>query len=74
MDREILQTMIEKFKGGPVGLNTISSALSEEEATLEDIYEPYLIQLGFLDRTARGRVVTERGYNHLGFNIPNTFI
>ncbi|MBI2638659.1 Holliday junction branch migration DNA helicase RuvB [Candidatus Peregrinibacteria bacterium] len=70
MDRMILGTMIEKFKGGPVGLNTISSALSEEEATLEDIYEPYLIQLGFLERTPRGRLVTERGYHHLGMEIP----
>lgn len=66
MDRDILRTMIEKFDGGPVGLNTISSALSEEEQTLEDIYEPYLIQLGFLERTPRGRLVTERGYEHLG--------
>lgn len=70
MDREILQTLIEKFRGGPVGLNTISSALSEEEATLEDVYEPYLIQLGFLERTSRGRMVTERGYLHLGFEAP----
>lgn len=70
MDRMILRTMAEKFKGGPVGLNTLSSALSEEEATLEDIYEPYLIQLGFLERTPRGRLVTERGYNHLGMEIP----
>lgn len=70
MDREILRTMAEKFKGGPVGLNTLSSALSEEEATLEDIYEPFLIQLGFLERTPRGRMVTEHGYNHLGMEIP----
>ncbi|MBI5413165.1 Holliday junction branch migration DNA helicase RuvB [Candidatus Peregrinibacteria bacterium] len=66
MDRDILRTMIEKFRGGPVGLNTISSALSEEEETLEDVYEPYLIQLGFLERTPRGRMVTGHGYNHLG--------
>lgn len=66
MDRDILRTVIEKFDGGPVGLNTISSALSEEEQTLEDIYEPYLIQLGFLERTPRGRLVTQRGYEHLG--------
>lgn len=64
-DREILKTIIDKFNGGPVGLNTISAAISEEEATIEDIYEPFLIQLGFLERTARGRVVTERGYKHL---------
>lgn len=70
MDRDILRTLIEKFRGGPVGLNTISSALSEEEETLEDIYEPYLIQLGFLERTPRGRMVTGRAYEHLGFEIP----
>lgn len=70
MDRDILQTLIEKFRGGPVGLNTISSALSEEEETLEDIYEPYLIQLGFLERTPRGRMVTGRAYEHLGFEVP----
>lgn len=69
MDRDILRTLIEKFKGGPVGLNTISSALSEEEETLEDIYEPYLIQLGFLERTPRGRIVTQRAYAHLGFTM-----
>lgn len=66
-DRKILRLMVEKFKGGPVGLNTISSALSEEEATIEDIYEPYLLQLGFLERTARGRLVTERAYHHLKY-------
>lgn len=70
MDRDILRTLIEKFRGGPVGLNTISSALSEEEETLEDIYEPYLIQLGFLERTPRGRMVTGRAYEHLGFEVP----
>lgn len=70
MDREILRTLIEKFNGGPVGLNTMASALSEEEETLEDIYEPYLIQLGFLERTARGRMVTDRAFNHLGLEIP----
>lgn len=72
MDREILQTVIKKFKGGPVGLNTIASALSEEEATLEDIYEPYLLQLGFLERTPRGRMVTERAFQHLGIDFPQT--
>lgn len=71
MDRDILKTMIEKFNGGPVGLNTLSSALSEEEETLEDVYEPYLLQLGFLDRTPRGRLVTNRAYEHLGFEIPS---
>lgn len=70
MDREILKTMIEKFNGGPVGLNTISSALSEEQETLEDIYEPYLIQLGLLERTPRGRMVTKNAFIHLGLSIP----
>lgn len=70
MDRDILKTVIEKFKGGPVGLNTISSALSEEEETVEEIYEPYLIQLGMLERTARGRMVTERAYQHLKIELP----
>lgn len=68
-DRSILKTIIEKFSGGPVGLNTLSSALSEEESTIEDIYEPYLIQLGFLERTPRGRVVTDRGQNHVKIKI-----
>lgn len=68
-DRSILHTIIEKFSGGPVGLNTLSSALSEEEATIEEIYEPYLIQLGFLERTPRGRVVTDRGQNHVKIKI-----
>ena len=66
IDREILGIIIEKFKGGPVGLNTLSAAISEEQATIEDIYEPFLIQSGFLERTARGRMVTERAYKHLG--------
>lgn len=65
MDREILSVMITKFKGGPVGLNTLAAAVSEEESTIEDIYEPFLIQLGFLERTSRGRIVTENAYKHL---------
>ncbi|MBI2453258.1 Holliday junction branch migration DNA helicase RuvB [Candidatus Peregrinibacteria bacterium] len=67
-DRQMLQTVIEKFQGGPVGLNTISAALSEEEGTIEDIYEPYLLKLGFIERTHRGRMITSHGYKHL--NIP----
>ena len=66
MDRRILQTIIEKFSGGPVGIGSLSVAVSEEAETIEDIYEPYLIQEGFLHRTPRGRVVTETGYAHLG--------
>ncbi len=64
-DRKILVTIIEKFNGGPVGLNAIAAAASEEIETIEDIYEPFLMQLGFLDRTSRGRVVTANGYSHL---------
>lgn len=64
-DRDILKTMIEKFGGGPVGLNTIAAALSEEQATIEEVYEPYLIQLGLLERTPRGRTVTDKAYGHL---------
>jgi len=64
-DRKILLTIIEKFNGGPVGLNTIAAATAEETETIEDIYEPYLMQIGFLDRTTRGRVVTPNAYSHL---------
>jgi Holliday junction DNA helicase RuvB len=64
-DREILKTIIDKFNGGPVGLNTIAAVLSEEQATVEEVYEPYLIQLGLLERTSRGRVVTEKAKSHL---------
>lgn len=70
IDRRILEIIIEKFKGGPVGLNTIAAAISEEMATIEDIYEPFLMQIGFLARTPRGRVVTEEAYKHLGIKIP----
>lgn len=65
-DRDILKTIINKFSGGPVGLNTISAALSEEQATVEEVYEPYLIQLGLLERTQRGRIVTDKAYKHIG--------
>ncbi len=70
-DRDILQTIIQKFGGGPVGLNTLSASLSEEMATIEEFNEPYLIQKGFLERTPRGRIVTERGYRHLGMTPPS---
>lgn len=66
MDRRILATIIEKFSGGPVGIGSLAVAVSEEVETIEDIYEPYLIQEGFLHRTPRGRVATEAGYRHLG--------
>ena len=66
IDREILTTMIEKFNGGPVGLETIAVSTGEDTATIEDVYEPYLIQSGFLARTQRGRIVTDLAYTHLG--------
>jgi Holliday junction DNA helicase RuvB len=69
-DRQILLTIIEKFNGGPVGVNAIAAATAEEIETIEDLYEPYLLQIGFLDRTKRGRVVTENAYYHLEMNYP----
>ncbi|MEA3272854.1 MAG: Holliday junction branch migration DNA helicase RuvB [Patescibacteria group bacterium] len=75
VDRVILETIIHKFSGGPVGLNTLSAATSEETDTLETIYEPFLLQLGFLNRTPRGRVATELAYKHLGLKTPkNTLL
>jgi Holliday junction DNA helicase RuvB len=65
-DREILTTMIQKFTGGPVGLDTLAASVGEDSGTIEDVYEPYLIQNGFIARTPRGRVVTEKTYKHLG--------
>ncbi len=70
LDRKILETIIEKFQGGPVGLNTIAASLSEEMETLEDVYEPFLMQCGFLQRTSRGRIATPRAYEHLGIKKP----
>ena len=69
MDRRLLLTIIEKFSGGPVGLNTLAAALAEESDAIEDIYEPFLIQLGFLDRTPRGRVATRAAYEYFGISI-----
>ncbi len=66
IDRRILMTMIAKFMGGPVGLDTLAAAIGEDSGTIEDVYEPYLIKKGFINRTPRGRVVTELGYHHLG--------
>jgi Holliday junction DNA helicase RuvB len=66
IDRRILDTIIDKFGGGPVGLDTIAAAISEDSSTIMDVYEPYLIQLGFIDRTPRGRIATKRAYEHLG--------
>ncbi|MBQ3442339.1 MAG: Holliday junction branch migration DNA helicase RuvB [Selenomonadaceae bacterium] len=69
-DRRMLDAMIKKFHGGPVGLETIAASISETRETIEDIYEPYLLQLGFIMRTPRGRVVTEAGYTHMGVAYP----
>lgn len=71
LDRQLLETLILKFKGGPVGLDTIATSLSEEPETIEDVHEPYLIQIGFLARTSRGRVATELAYRHLGLVPPD---
>ena len=72
MDGRVLRTIIEKFDGGPVGLNTIAVAVGEDAGTLEDVYEPFLIQQGFLSRTPRGRTVTPAAYRHFGFTEPTT--
>ena len=69
-DRNILLTMIEKFGGGPIGIDTLAAAIGEDSGTIEDVYEPYLVQNGFLNRTPRGRVVTEFAYHHFGINQP----
>lgn len=72
MDNKILLTIIEKFKGGPVGISTIATAVGEEAGTLEEVYEPFLIQEGFMQRTPRGREVTEKAYEHMGKNKPGS--
>ncbi|PYS67276.1 MAG: Holliday junction branch migration DNA helicase RuvB [Acidobacteria bacterium] len=71
MDRKLLLTIIEKFNGGPVGLGTLSASIHEEKDSIEEIIEPYLIQIGFLDRTPRGRLATPLAYQHFGLNLPN---
>ena len=70
LDLAILSTVVEKFGGGPVGLSTLSAAVGEETDTIEDVVEPYLLQLGFLQRTPRGRTATPRAYEHLGVTAP----
>ena len=70
IDRRLLKTLIEKFNGGPTGLNTLAAAIAEEMETIENIYEPFLLQLGFLERTPRGRRATSAAYQHLGYEIP----
>lgn len=71
MDRKLLLTVIEKFNGGPVGLESISAAMGEERITIEDVYEPYLIQEGYLQRTARGRIACAKAYEHFGLKVSN---
>lgn len=70
IDRRMLTSIIENYRGGPVGLDTLAATINEESVTLEDVYEPYLMQLGFLTRTPRGRCVTEKAYEHLGLSVP----
>ena len=69
-DRNLLLTIIQKFDGGPVGLDTLAASTSEDSETIEDVYEPYLLQLGFIARTPRGRIVTRFAYKHLGLDAP----
>lgn len=70
-DYNLLKSIIEKFNGGPVGIEAIASSIGEEQTTIEDVYEPYLLQIGFLKRTSRGRVVTDKAYEHLGIPLNN---
>jgi Holliday junction DNA helicase RuvB len=74
MDHRILRTLIEKFGGGPVGLDTLAASIQEDTGTIEDMYEPYLMQLGFIQRTSRGRMATRLAYNHLGIVPPPTLL
>ncbi|MCJ8006952.1 Holliday junction branch migration DNA helicase RuvB [Lederbergia wuyishanensis] len=71
IDHKLLKGMIEKFRGGPVGIDTIAASIGEEAATIEDVYEPYLLQIGFLQRTPRGRIVTPLVYNHFKLEVPH---
>ena len=71
MDSRILKSIIEKFEGGPVGINTIAAAVGEDASTIEEVYEPFLVQNGFLQRTPRGRVATAIAYRHFGYTPPN---
>jgi Holliday junction DNA helicase RuvB len=69
IDRKLLSAVIERFHGGPVGVNALASSIAEDRGTIEDLYEPYLIQIGFLQRTPRGRVATRVAYEHLGYPV-----
>lgn len=73
MDRRVLQVVIENFNGGPVGIKSLASSIGEDKGTLEDLYEPFLVQAGFLIRTSRGRVATKKAYEHLGYSIKQGF-
>ena len=70
IDHRMLRSIIDNYRGGPVGLETLAATINEEAVTLEDVYEPYLMQLGFLTRTPRGRCVTPKAYQHLGLSVP----
>jgi Holliday junction DNA helicase RuvB len=72
MDAKLLRVIIEKFEGGPVGLTTIAAAVGEDAGTIEDVYEPFLVQQGFLQRTPRGRMATGHAYRHLGYEPPRS--
>ena len=72
LDRKMLSTIIQYYNGGPVGLETLAATVGEEAITLEDMYEPYLMQIGFLNRTPRGRCVTQLAYKHLGIEMPQS--
>ena len=72
MDGHVLKTLIEKFEGGPVGLNSLAVAMGEDPTTLEEVYEPFLIMEGFLQRTPQGRVATQRAFRHLGYTLPES--
>jgi Holliday junction DNA helicase RuvB len=74
IDRKFLLAIIEKFNGGPVGLNTVSATIAEDISTIEEIIEPYLLQLGFINKTPRGRIATSKAYNHLGKSIPDNIL
>lgn len=70
IDHKLINAMIERFRGGPVGLDTIAASIGEESTTIEDVYEPYLMQIGFIQRSPRGRIVTSLAYEHLGIPLP----
>ena len=72
IDRKLLTAVIERFHGGPVGVNALASSIAEDRGTIEDLYEPYLIQIGFMQRTPRGRVATKLAYEHLGYVVGSS--